>query len=63
VSPLLEIIIGFYHCLQISMLVAPEPEPEPEPAVLEPDVRQASYDGQGTVAVVLYEYDVSNFSS
>ena len=42
------------------MPVAPEPEPEPEP-VLEPEVRPASYDGQGTVAVVLYEYDVSNF--
>jgi hypothetical protein len=37
------------------MPVAPEPEPEPE-------VHQAAYDGQGTVAVVLYEYEVSYFS-
>ena len=40
------------------MPVAPEPEPEP---VLEPEARQAAYDGQGTVAVVLYEYEVSSF--
>jgi hypothetical protein len=56
VGPLLEIMIGSYHCLQIPIpVVAPEPEPEPE-------VRQGVYDGQGTVAVVLYEYEVSNFS-
>ena len=42
------------------MPVAPEPEPEPEREP-EREVRDAAYAGQGTVAVVLYEYEVSKF--
>jgi hypothetical protein len=47
-------MIGSDHC-QIATPVAPE-EPEPEP-----EVGYAAYTG-GIVAVVLYEYEVSNFS-
>jgi len=50
-------MIGFHYCLQVAAPVAPDPEPEREP-----EVGNAAYAGQGTVAVVLYEYEVSNLA-